>query len=150
FLPPMALRCAEEVVRDRLQATWGRERVLTIGRCAILTRPHNGRAACHYCGPCERGCSTHSYFSSNGSTLPAAAATGRMTLRPNSVVAEVLYDPQTSRARGVRVIDAVTMQDVEYNARVVFLCASTIESVRLLLNSKSSTFPEGLGNSSGM
>ncbi|MBW8773129.1 MAG: GMC family oxidoreductase [Gemmatimonadetes bacterium] len=102
FLPPMRLRCAEVAVRDALQAKWGRDRVLTIGRCAILTQPHNGRAACHYCGPCERGCITHSYFSSNGSTLPAAANTGRMTLRPNSVVAEVLYDARRDKARGGR------------------------------------------------
>ena len=150
FLPPMEMTVVERHARERILAAFGGERVMTIGRAAILTQAHNGRAACHYCGPCERGCATFSYFNSIGSTLPAAQATGRLTLRPNSVVAEVLYDPQTSRARGVRVIDAVTMQDVEYNARVVFLCASTIESVRLLLNSKSSTFPEGLGNSSGM
>ena len=150
FLPPMEMTVVERHAREKILAAFGGERVMTIGRAAILTQAHNGRAACHYCGPCERGCATFSYFNSIGSTLPAAQATGRLTLRPNSVVAEVLYDPQTSRARGVRVIDAVTMQDVEYNARVVFLCASTIESVRLLLNSKSSTFPEGLGNSSGM
>ena len=149
FLPPMEMTVVERHAREKILAAFGGERVMTIGRAAILTQAHNGRAACHYCGPCERGCATFSYFNSIGSTLPAAQATGRLTLRPNSVVAEVLYDPQTSRARGVRVVDAVTMQDVEYNARVVFLCASTIESVRLLLNSKSSTFPEGLGNSSG-
>src|SRR5262249_11174725 len=84
-----------------------------------------------------------------GSTLPAATQTGRLTLRPNSVVAEVLYDAKTSRARGVRVIDAQTMQQTEFTARIVFLCASTIESVRLLLNSKSTRFPNGLANSSG-
>jgi len=150
FLPPMEMTVVERHAREKILAAFGGERVMTIGRAAILTQAHNGRAACHYCGPCERGCATFSYFSSIGSTLPAAQATGRLTLRPNSVVAEVLYDPTTSRARGVRVIDAVTMQDVEYNARVVFLCASTIESVRLLLNSKSATFPEGLGNSSGL
>ncbi|HWP70141.1 MAG TPA: GMC family oxidoreductase [Gemmatimonadaceae bacterium] len=149
FLPPMEMTVVERHAREKILAAFGGERVMTIGRAAILTQAHNGRAACHYCGPCERGCATFSYFNSIGSTLPAAQATGRLTLRPNSVVAEVLYDPATSRARGVRVIDALTMQDVEYNARVVFLCASTIESVRLLLNSKSSTFPEGLGNSSG-
>jgi choline dehydrogenase-like flavoprotein len=148
FLPPMQLRCAEEVVRDKLQAKWGRERVLTIGRCAILTRPHNGRAACHYCGPCERGCITHSYFSSNGSTLPAAAATGRMTLRPNSVVAEVLYDARRDRAKGVRVIDATTKRSMEFEGRIIFLCASALESARLLLNSKSPRWQTGLGNTS--
>ena len=90
FLPPMELRCVEQTMRQVLLAKWGGERLLTIGRCAILTRPHNGRAACHYCGPCWRGCATHSYFSSVGSTLPAAERTGRLTLRPNSVVESVL------------------------------------------------------------
>lgn len=149
FLPPMALRCAEQVVRDALFKTWGGERVLTIGRCAILTQPHNGRAACHYCGPCERGCITHSYFSSLGSTLPAAERTGRLTLRPNSVVERVLYDTKRDRATGVRVIDAVTMQPAEYRARVIFMCASALESARILLHSTSPRFPTGLGNSSG-
>ena len=149
FLPPMDLRCGERAVREALLRKWGGERVLTIGRCAVLTRTHNGRAACHYCGPCERGCITHSYFSSNGSTLPAAEATGRLTLRPNSVVESVLYDETRDRATGVRVIDAFTMQPVEFRARVVFLCASALESTRILLNSKTSRFPTGLGNSSG-
>jgi choline dehydrogenase-like flavoprotein len=149
FLPPMELRCAERVVRDRLLKRWGGERLLTIGRAAILTRNHNGRAACHYCGPCERGCITHSYFSSIGSTLPAARRTGHMTLRPNSVVHSVIYDESRDRATGVRVIDAVTMQPLEFRARVVFLCASTMESARLLLNSKTGRFSTGLGNSSG-
>jgi choline dehydrogenase-like flavoprotein len=86
FLPPMALNCVEQQTRDRMARAFGRKRVLTIGRCAVLTQAHNGRAACHYCGPCERGCVTASYFSSIGSTLPAAVKTGNMTLRPNSVV----------------------------------------------------------------
>jgi choline dehydrogenase-like flavoprotein len=128
---------------------WGRDRVLTIGRCAILTQPHLGRAACHYCGPCDRGCITNSYFNSIGSTLPAAQKTGRLTLRPNSVVAEVTYDAKSGRASGVRAIDAETMASLEFRARVVFLCASALESARILLNSKSARFPAGLANSSG-
>ena len=149
FLPAMPMTVVERDAREKILKAFGGERVMTIGRAAILTRDHNGRFACHYCGPCERGCVTQSYFNSLGSTLPAARKTGRLTLRPNSVVAEVLYDPRTSRARGVRVIDANTMESREYTARVVFLCASTIESVRLLLNSKSARFPDGLANSSG-
>ena len=149
FLPPMAMTCVEADARPKILKAFGGERVMTIGRAAILTKNHNGRFACHYCGPCERGCVTHSYFNSLGSTLPAARKTGNLTLRPNSVVAEVLYDPKRGRARGVRVIDAQTMQESEFTARVVFLCASTIESVRLLLNSKSARFPDGLANSSG-
>jgi len=149
FLPPMELRCAERLVRDKVQAKWGGERRLTIGRVAILTRNHNGRAACHYCGPCERGCITHSYFTSIGSTLPAARRTGRLTLRPNSVVESVIYDESRDRATGVRVIDAATMQPLEFQARIIFLCASTMESARLLLNSKTPRYSAGLGNSSG-
>jgi choline dehydrogenase-like flavoprotein len=149
FLPPMEMSVVERHAREKILAAFGGERVMTIGRAAILTQNHNGRQACHYCGPCERGCATHSYFNSIGSTLPAAQRTGKLTLRPNSVVAEVLYDAKTSRAKGVRVIDAVSMQSTEFEAKVVFLCASTIESVRLLLNSKSTTFPNGLANSSG-
>jgi choline dehydrogenase-like flavoprotein len=150
FLPGMQLNCAELKVRDALQAKWGRDRVLTIGRCAILTRTHGGRAACHYCGPCERGCITGSYFSSISSTLPAARRTGRLTLRPDSVVESVLFDPATRKARGVRVIDAGTTEAVEFEARLVFLCASTLESTRILLNSTSAEFPAGLANSSGV
>ena len=149
FLPPMQLNCAELQVRDSMAKRWGRERVLTVGRAAILTQPHLGRAACHYCGPCWRGCITHSYFNSIGSTLPAAAATGRLTLRPNSVVAEVLYDPRSNRASGVRAVDADTLETLEFRARVVFLCASALESARILLNSSSAHFPTGLANSSG-
>lgn len=149
FLPPMALTCAEQMIREKVAAAFGGERVLTIGRCAILTRPHRGRAPCHYCGPCERGCITHSYFSSIGSTLPAAQATGRLTLKPWSVVHSVLYDQASDRASGVRVIDAQTKQSVDYTARIVFLCASALESTRILLNSKSPRWTTGLGNSSG-
>jgi len=149
FLPPMAMSASERHGREQILKKFGGERVMTIGRAAILTQNHNGRLACHYCGPCERGCVTHSYFNSIGSTLPAARKTGRLTLRPWSVVAEVLYDAKKGKARGVRVIDAKSMESLEFEAKVVFLCASTIESVRLLLNSKSNHFPDGMGNASG-
>ncbi|HEX9892905.1 MAG TPA: GMC family oxidoreductase [Gemmatimonadales bacterium] len=149
FLPPMQMNCAERDVAAAMARTWGRDRVMTIGRCAILTQDHNGRAACHYCGACERGCITHSYFNSIASTLPAAEATGRMTLRPHSVVHSVIYDETRDRAAGVRVIDAVSMQALEFRARVVFLCASALESARILLNSKTPRYPDGVGSSSG-
>jgi choline dehydrogenase-like flavoprotein len=149
FLPPMALNCAEKFVQDGVARSFAGERVLTIGRCAILTESHRGRAPCHYCGPCERGCITFSYFNSLGVTLPAAAATGRLTLRPWSVVHSVVYDEAKDRASGVRVIDAKTRQETTYSARVIFLCASALESTRILLNSKTSRFSTGLGNSSG-
>src|SRR3989454_8040921 len=92
FLPPMALSCAEQVVKEGLARHFGPERVLTIGRCAVITVPHGGRRACHYCGPCERGGITHSYFNSIGVTLPLARAPGRLTLRPYSIVPSVIYD----------------------------------------------------------
>jgi choline dehydrogenase-like flavoprotein len=149
FLPAMSLTCVEEHLRQGMARAFGRDRVLTIGRAAVLTRDHLGRAACHYCGPCHRGCITRSYFSSNNATLPAAAATGRMTLRPNSVVAGVLYDQTRDRATGVRILDRETHEEIEFTGRVVFLCASALESTRLLLNSTNDRFATGLGNSSG-
>jgi choline dehydrogenase-like flavoprotein len=149
FQPPMGMTCVEEHVRDRMAARFGRDRILTIGRVAILTQPHNGRAACHYCGPCQRGCITRSYFSSVNATLPVAQATGRLTLRPYSIVRSFIHDAQRNRVTGVRVVDAMTRAEREYSARIVFLCASAIESARILLNSATSAFPDGLANSSG-
>ena len=150
FLPPMEMNCAEHFVRDGLKAKFPGERMMTIGRCAVLTAPHRGRAACHYCGPCRRGCATRSYFSSLNATLPAAAATGRMILRPQSIVHSLIYDKSDNRVTGVRVIDARTSETFEVSARVLFLCASTLESTRLLFNSKTEQFPDGLANSSGV
>ena len=149
FLPPMPLNCTEQLARDRLTDAYGGDRLITSGRCAVLTQAHNGRAACHYCGTCERGCTTHSYFSSLAATLPAALETGRLTLRPLSVVHSVIYDPTSGKASGVRVIDAETFETIEYTGRIVFLCASALESTRILLNSKTERWPEGLANSSG-
>lgn len=157
FLPPMAMNCAEQYARDRLRSAFGGSRVMTIGRCAVLTETHGGRAPCHYCGPCHRGCITRSYFSSVNVTLPLARATGRLTLRPNSVVERLVVGSPSAgsagrarRVTGVRVVDAVTRQVTEYQSRVVFLCASTLESTRLLLLSRSRDFPTGLANSSGV
>ena len=149
FMPAMPFMPPEEKFRATLASKWAGERMMTIGRAAILTRNHNGRAACHYCGPCERGCITRSYFSSLNATLPAAAKTNRMTLRPNSVVQSLIWDSKSKRASGVRVIDGVTREMIEYRAKIVFLCASTLESARIMLNSTSSDFPNGIGNTSG-
>ena len=149
FLPPMELNCAERLVRDKLATHFPGERMLTIGRCAILSREHRGRAACHYCGPCWRGCSTYSYFNAIHVTLPAARATGRCTIRPHSIVHSVIFDERTRRAKGVRVIDEETMRPLEFQGRLVFLCASALESARILLNSSTRSFPTGLANSSG-
>ena len=149
FLPPMAMNCVESHVRDRMASKFGRDRVLTMGRVAILTERHNGRAACHYCGPRHRGCVTRSYFSSVNATLPAAEATGRLTLLPYSIARHLVYDEQANRVTGVLVVDARTRETREYTARVVFLCASALESARILLNSAISRHPDGLANSSG-
>ena len=149
LLPPMEMNCAEKVVRDGIATSFGGDRVLTIGRVAVLTKDHKGRSACHYCGPCERGCITRSYFSSVNATLPAAERTGRMTLRPYSVAHSVSFDAKTRRATGVRVIDGRTRSALEFKAKVVFLCASALESARILLNSATPEFSGGLANSSG-
>jgi choline dehydrogenase-like flavoprotein len=115
----------------------------------VLTRTHKGRAACHYCGICHRGCITQSYFSSLNSTLPAAQKTGRLTLRPYSVVRNLNYDSKTGRVTGANVIDAQTKNELEFKARIFFICCSTLESTRLLLNSATPEMPNGLANSSG-
>ncbi|MDX1546834.1 MAG: GMC family oxidoreductase [Rhodothermales bacterium] len=148
FLPPMAMNRVERVVKEGIERAFP-ERVMTIGRCAVLTQPHNGRAACHYCGPCQRGCSPGAYFSSLSATLPAAEATGNLTLRANSVVHSVIYDEEADRATGVRVIDAETLEPAEFYGRLIFLCASTLGSTHILLHSTSPRFPDGLANSSG-
>jgi choline dehydrogenase-like flavoprotein len=150
FLPPMEMTCAELVVKDAVAKHFPGERMMTIGRAAILTQAHRGRLPCHYCGPCARGCITRSYFSTLNSTLPAALATGKVTVRPFSVVHSLIVDPKNNKkVEGVRVIDAQTRETLEFRAKVVFLCASTIESARLLLNSATPEFPNGLANSSG-
>jgi choline dehydrogenase-like flavoprotein len=148
FLPPMDMSCVELDFRDALAKNFD-DRIMTIGRSAVLTRAHKGRAACHYCGVCHRGCITQSYFSSLNSTLPAAQKTGRLTIRPYSVVHSLNFDPKTRRVSGVRVIDGQTKNALEFKARVFFICASTLESARILLNSGTSEFPNGLANSSG-
>jgi choline dehydrogenase-like flavoprotein len=149
FLPPMEMNCAELVMKEAIAGKWPGERLMTIGRVAILTQDHRGRAACHYCGPCARGCITKSYFSSIHSTLPAAQATGKLTMRPFSVVHSLIFDSQTRKVSGVRVIDAQTREAIEFHGRIMFLCASTLESARILLNSSTPELPNGLANSSG-
>src|ERR1700719_2215849 len=148
FLPPMEMTCVEQDLRDALGKHFD-DRMMTIGRCAVLTRVHKGRAACHYCGVCHRGCITQSFFNSLNSPPPAAQKTGRFTIRPYSVVHSLVFDPQTRRVSGVRVIDAQTKNALEFKARVFFICASTLESTRILLNSATPEFPDGLANSSG-
>ena len=148
FQKPMEMNAGEKYFRKCIEDNFP-GRTMTMFPMAILTEALNGRAACHYCGPCARGCSTGSYFSSQSSTLPAAVATGNLTLRPNSIVHSVIYDEEKDRAVGVRVVDRETKEMVEYYSKVVFLCASALGSTQILLNSKSARFPDGLANSSG-
>jgi len=148
FLPPMPLNAGERKVKAGIEAAFP-ERRLTIGRTAILTQPHNGRGACHYCGPCDRGCSVGAYFCSLSSTLPAAMNTGKLTIRTHSIVHSLILDESRDMVRGVRVIDAQTNDELEFRGRIVFLCASALASAQILLTSTSPRFPDGLGNSSG-
>jgi choline dehydrogenase-like flavoprotein len=156
FLPPMNFTCGEWLLRkavEKMNNPWQR---VTIGRVAILTKAiHQGtphfRPACHYCGNCERGCDTKSYYTSIGSTLPAAEVTGKMTLVPHAVVSHVVLDKKTGRAKGVAYIDANTRAPREAFARAVVLCAGTLESTRILLNSTPlEGGQQGLCNSSGV
>lgn len=148
FLPPMEMNCVEKHVKKSIESTWP-DRKMTIGRVANITQDHNGRTKCQHRDLCYRGCIYGGYFSSQSSTLPAAVATGNMTLMPNSMVESVLYDMEKDRASGVRVIDAETMEVTEYKAKVIFLCASTLGTTHIMLNSANERFPAGLANSSG-
>ncbi len=147
FLPPMALTCGEEILKRAIDDAFGR--TLTIGRCAILTEDLNGRPKCHYCGPCSRGCRTGSYYSSVSSSLPAAEATGRLTLIPNAVASHVEVD-DGGKCRSVYYVDRISRTQREIFGKVVILCASTLESTRIMLNSTSTRYPTGIGNSSGV
>ena len=149
FLPPMPLNCAEELVADRLRGLYGGRRRIIPGRTANATKAMPGRNACQYRDACWLGCPYGGYFSTQSSTLPAAMKTGRLTLKPFAIATEVLYDRDRKRATGVRVLDAVSDQTTDYRAKVVFLCASTLNSTWLLLRSATDVWPGGLGSSSG-
>lgn len=149
FQRPMELNVVEKHVRKRFQEEYN-DRYLTIARAAVLTEQIGDRAPCHYCGPCWRGCSTGSYFSSLSSTLPAAEATGNLTIRPHSVAHSVYYDKDSGKASGVIVIDAETKESIEFRADLIFVCASAMASTQILMNSKSDTFSDGIGNASGV
>ncbi|MEM9823031.1 MAG: GMC family oxidoreductase [Bacteroidota bacterium] len=148
FLPPMEMNCLEKHVKKRIEENFA-ERMMTIGRTAHLTQPHNGRGNCQFRNRCMRGCPYGAYFSSNASTLPAAEKTGNMTLRTFSIVNSIIYNKEKKKASGVRVIDAETNQTHEFFAKVIFSCASALGSTFILMNSTSDVFPEGMGNASG-
>jgi choline dehydrogenase-like flavoprotein len=148
FQPPMPLTCQESLFCDRLKAKMGRFGMSA--RSANLTRPLPGRGACHYCGPCERGCMTHSYFNSAFTTVADALRTGNCTLVSNAMAFKVLMDASQNRATGILYIDRNTKQSHEIHARTVILCAQSQESTRILLNSATREYPNGLANSSGV
>ena len=148
FQPPVPLTCQETLFRDRVRTRLGR--MVTHARAANLTQPLNGRGPCHYCGPCERGCLTHSYFNSAFTTVADALASGNCTLISNAMVHKVLMDHDHNRAKGVLYVDRNTRQPQELFSRAVILCAQAQESVRILLNSATREHPNGLANSSGV
>ena len=146
FLPPPRPRCYELLVKQACDA----QGVTCIpARLSIITRPHNGRGACHYCGQCYRGCHTNSNFSSTNVLIPPARETGRLTLITNAMAREVTVGPD-GLATGVSYVNKETGQDEHVRARIVVLAASACESARILLNSRSSRFPDGIANASGV
>ena len=149
FQPAMPLNCGEEMVSGKLKSLFGGARRLIPGRTANLTQALPGRNQCQSRNACWLGCPYGAYFSTQSSTLPAAMATGKLTLKPWSIVTEVIYDKDAKRAKGVRVMDALTNQMTDYQAKVVFLCASTLNSTWLLMRSATDMWAGGLGSSSG-
>lgn len=153
FLPPIPLNCLEDHFKQQLKNKF-KNRIVTPGRVAHLTQPTEvhlalGRGKCQNRNRCSRGCPYGAYFSSNAATLPAANNTGNFVIRPNSIAKEIIFDEATQRATGVRVIDSETNEVHEFKAKIIFSCASTLASTQVLLNSKSSRFPNGMGNDSG-
>jgi choline dehydrogenase-like flavoprotein len=149
FLPPFELNCVEKDVAARIKERFNDRRRLIMGRLANLTQPHGERVNCQFRNKCWLGCPFGAYFSTQSATLPAAVATGNLTLRPFSIVSRLLYDKDAKRATGVEVIDAETHQVTEFKAKIVFLCASAFNSTWVLMNSATDVWPEGLGSSSG-
>ncbi|MFM9272039.1 GMC oxidoreductase [Halomonas elongata] len=151
FLPPIELNCVEEDVAKRIEKAFGGTRHLIHSRVANITqpKPEQNRVNCQYRNKCWLGCPYGAYFSTQSSTLPVAMNTGNLTLRPFSIVTQVLYDKDKKRARGVEVIDAENNQTYEYTADVIFLNASTFNSTWILMNSATDVWPDGLGSSSG-
>lgn len=153
FQPPIEMNCAEVEIQRRIAETYD-DRQLIVGRCAHLTEPTEeqlelGRGRCQSRNQCQRGCSFGAYFSSLSATLPAAERTGNLTMLTDAIVHSVIHDPKSGRATGVRVINRLTKERSEHHARVIFICASTIGTTQVLLNSTSEAFPNGFANSSG-
>lgn len=154
FLPPHEWNCVEKYFSQQIAGKY-KDRHVIMGRAAHITKPNpihlqQGRAQCQRRTICERGCPYGGYFSSNASTIPWAAKTGKMTLRPNSVVHSIIYDEKKGKATGVRIVDATTKQMMEFYARIIFVNAAALNTNLVLLNSTSNRFPNGLGNDSGV
>jgi choline dehydrogenase-like flavoprotein len=149
FLPPMDMTCVEKDVAARLKDHYKGERHMIIGRTANLTVPHEGRTNCQFRNKCWLGCPFGGYFSTQSSTLPAAMKTGKLTVRPFSIVTKILYDKDKKKATGVEILDAETNKTYTYNAKIIFLNASALNSAWVLMNSATDVWPDGLGSSSG-
>ncbi|MBV7531513.1 GMC oxidoreductase [Chitinophaga sp. sic0106] len=148
FMPAMPMNCVEIDVKKKIESSF-KGRIMTMGRVANITEALPGREKCQFRNLCSRGCPFGAYFSTQSSTLPAAVATGNLTLRPDSIVNSIIYDEQKGKATGVRVIDKHTKQMTEYYAKIFFVNGSTLGTTFVLLNSISKRFPNGLGNDSG-
>lgn len=149
FMPEIPFNCVEKDVADRIRKNYNGARIMTTGRSANITRALPGRTACQYRNKCWLGCPFGAYFSTQSSTLPAAQKTGNLTLRPFSIVTKIIYDKDTKKAKGVEVLDAETNKTYEYFAKVIFVCASALNSTWVLMNSATDIWPGGLGSSSG-
>ena len=147
FLPPFEMNCVETVFKQKVESAFPDRKVI-MGRTANLTKPVQGRGQCQARDLCHRGCPFGAYFSTNASTIPAAYATGNLTVRPHSLVNRIIYDDQKQKAVGVEIIDSETKKVQEFYSRIVFINASTVATAFILLNSTSSRFPNGLGNGS--
>lgn len=149
FQPPMPMNCVEEAGTAKIKDHYKGARNWIIGRPANITQPLPGRPGCQYRNKCSLGCPFGGYFSSQASTLPAAMATGKLTLRPWSIVRKLVYDKDSQKATGVEVVDGQTNETIEFSAKIIFLCASTIASTAILMRSATDIWPGGLGSSSG-
>lgn len=149
FLPPMELNVVEKDVAARIKKHYSDKRAMIIGRVANITKPLPGRINCQYQNQCSNGCNFGGYFSTQSSTLPAAVKTGNLTVRPWSIVMEILYDKELKKAKGVRILDAENGQTYEYFAKVIFVNASALNSAWVLMNSATDIWEGGLGSSSG-
>ncbi len=149
FLPPMDLNIVEKDVAARIKQQYKGNRHLIIGRVANLTAPIEGRGACQFRNRCWEGCPFGGYFSTQSSTLPAAMKTSRLTVRPFSIVTRLIYDKDKKKATGVEVLDAETNKTYEFYSKIVFVCASALNSTWVLFNSATDVWPGGLGSSSG-